>query len=54
MENFDLILVVSNLVTYESHDEKRVNPTAEKSIERDVMRGMEAKPYCSSQKATLL
>ena len=45
MENFALILEVSNLMTYESREK---TPPVERTIERNVMREKEAKPSCSS------
>ena len=49
MENSDLILEVSNIMTYESCDEKGP-PPAERRTERNVMieKGREAKSHCGS------
>ena len=48
MENFDLILELSKIMTYESRQEKRdtAPPPAER---KNVMRGREAKPHCSNR-----
>ena len=48
MENFCLILEVSNLMTYESRGEKGSHP-AESRTERNVIGEKEAKLHCSSR-----
>ena len=48
MENFDLLLEVNNIMTYESGENKRAAPV-ERRMKRNMTREKETRPYCSSR-----